>query len=202
MWAFMPASANWTGSIHQRPPRQRHCRRGAGGAGGVGGGGEVQVGERYVQLSHERRIGEKALADPVVHLHGHVQVHAVEASQPIGRRKCRPDGLHFGDRGGNRDHWRVRGRQSDRHGRHYTITTRAPPRRHRPAWQTTYAADFGQFSAIRIPADLVDRLVAKGTGHTPRRTRCSASDCMPGMTSGSADEGTAASSFAAGHPPP
>jgi hypothetical protein len=43
---------------HQRPSRQRHRRRSAGGTGR----GEVQVRERHIQLGHKRRVGEEALA--------------------------------------------------------------------------------------------------------------------------------------------
>jgi hypothetical protein len=45
--------------------------------------------------------GEKALAELAVHLPGHVQVHAVEARQPIGGGKRRRNRLHAGDRPGH-----------------------------------------------------------------------------------------------------
>jgi hypothetical protein len=44
----------------------------------------VQVGEGHVQVGHERRIGEKALAELAVDLPGHIEVPAVETCQPIG----------------------------------------------------------------------------------------------------------------------
>jgi hypothetical protein len=92
--------------LDQRPPRQRLRRRGASSAGG----GEVQVRERHIQLGHERRVSEEALAEPAVHLPGHVQVHAVETRQPVCRRQRRRDRLQASDRPGNRDRRRVRNR--------------------------------------------------------------------------------------------
>jgi len=93
MWAFIPASANWIGSIPAISRRSASGRQASGTAAGspaTSDRSEVQVGEFHVQLGHERGDRRKTLSKLAVHLAGHIQVHAVEARERIGCRHTPP----------------------------------------------------------------------------------------------------------------
>ena len=109
MWAFMPASANSDREdpllgpvLEKRLPRLGER---IGWAGHRVDRGEVDIGERDVEVAEEVGIGEEALGDMAVHVLGDLEVHAVEARHAVGCRKGRVDLLHPGDRlvdGGDR----------------------------------------------------------------------------------------------------